>query len=413
MARKIAVWYNLPSGGAKRALHGHLSGLRERGYRVTAFRPPVKQIEFSPIADVVDEEIEVPLDPFDLEPSFYPLRLLAAMKRSERLIESHRKHAQECAQLIDAGGFDLFFANTCKDNHAPTIGRYVKSIPKLLYLQEPHRPLYEPMPRLPWLAMPEEVEKGLSLRNVKARGRFRMEAKGAALMGREELANAKSYDRILVNSYFSREAVLRAYGISASVCYLGIDPGIFENRSLARENMAIGIGTFGPTKNIRLAIQAVGAIPKDRRPRLVWVANMTDPPYFDECVALARSLDVELVPKQMVPDEEVVDLLNRARAMIYAPRLEPFGFAPLEANFCGTPVVGVAEGGVRETVADGVNGLLADHDPVSLGASLQSLLADKDLWQELSEQGEKRARSEFSLSSGVDRLEAEIRRLVP
>ena len=159
MARKIAVWYNLPSGGAKRALHGHLSGLRERGYRVTAFRPPVKQIEFSPIADVVDEEIEVPLDPFDLEPSFYPLRLLAAMKRSERLIESHRKHAQECAQLIDAGGFDLFFANTCKDNHAPTIGRYVKSIPKLLYLQEPHRPLYEPMPRLPWLAMPEEVEK--------------------------------------------------------------------------------------------------------------------------------------------------------------------------------------------------------------------------------------------------------------
>jgi hypothetical protein len=31
---KIAVWYNLPSGGAKRALYYHVRGLVERGHTV-------------------------------------------------------------------------------------------------------------------------------------------------------------------------------------------------------------------------------------------------------------------------------------------------------------------------------------------------------------------------------------------
>jgi len=44
--------------------------------------------------------------------------------------------------------------------------------------------------------------------------------------------------------------------------------------------------------------------------------------------------------------------------MVYSARLEPFGLAPLEANACATPVVAVAEGGVRESIRNGVNGVL-------------------------------------------------------
>ena len=42
--------------------------------------------------------------------------------------------------------------------------------------------------------------------------------------------------------------------------------------------------------------------------------------------------------------------IHSTAAMLYAPRLEPFGLAPLEANACGLPVIAVPEGGVRETV---------------------------------------------------------------
>ena len=67
-------------------------------------------------------------------------------------------------------------------------------------------------------------------------------------------------------------------------------------------------------------------------------------------------------------DQELVSPLSRAKFMIYAPRLKPFGFAPLEANSCGTSVIALAEGGVRETVKDGINGhLVEDADPAIFG----------------------------------------------
>jgi len=55
------------------------------------------------------------------------------------------------------------------------------------------------------------------------------------------------------------------------------------------------------------------------------------------------------------------------------PRLEPFGFAPLEANACGFPVVAVAEEGIRGTVVDGVNGLLVEDHPDAIAHAIQRL----------------------------------------
>jgi glycosyltransferase involved in cell wall biosynthesis len=108
----------------------------------------------------------------------------------------------------------------------------------------------------------------------------------------------------------------------------------------------------------------------------------------------------------------MVDILNRARVMLYAPRLEPFGYAPLEANACGLPVIAVAEGGVRETVEDGVNGLLVENDPPCMAAAIERLMADDPLHQRLSEGAAERAGSKWSLGPSIDRLDARLRALV-
>jgi glycosyltransferase involved in cell wall biosynthesis len=61
--------------------------------------------------------------------------------------------------------------------------------------------------------------------------------------------------------------------------------------------------------------------------------------------------------------------------MVYSARLEPFGLAPLEANACATPVVAVAEGGVRESIGNGVNGvLISERRPEQIGQELLSFL---------------------------------------
>ena len=60
----------------------------------------------------------------------------------------------------------------------------------------------------------------------------------------------------------------------------------------------------------------------------------------------------------LISDEELVLLYNKAKMVVYAPYCEPFGLVPLESMSCGTPVVGVGDGGVKETVINGKTGIL-------------------------------------------------------
>src|SRR5438132_9190387 len=124
-----------------------------------------------------------------------------------------------------------------------------------------------------------------------------------------------------------------------------------------------------------------------------------------EMQQLAATRAVELAVKSMATDAELVDLLNRAAAFVYTPRLEPFGYAPLEANACGTPVVAVAEGGVRETVLDGVNGLLVDSRPTAMAAAIDRLIHDPDYARELGQNGARLVRERWSVSAATERLE--------
>ena len=88
-----------------------------------------------------------------------------------------------------------------------------------------------------------------------------------------------------------------------------------------------------------------------------------------------------------------------------ASRLEPFGFAPLEANACGLPVVGVAEGGIRETVQDGVNGFLVDPEAESIACAANRLLQNPVLARQMGEKAAVNVQRTWNVERSVDRLE--------
>ena len=74
-------------------------------------------------------------------------------------------------------------------------------------------------------------------------------------------------------------------------------------------------------------------------------------------------------------DEEIRELYRGARALLL-PGEEDFGIAPVEALACGRPVVGLARGGVTETVSDGVTGVLVDEPTVEAFAAGIARAAD-------------------------------------
>lgn len=61
-------------------------------------------------------------------------------------------------------------------------------------------------------------------------------------------------------------------------------------------------------------------------------------------------------------DEELRKLIQEATATIYVPVDEDFGMSPIESMSCGTPVIGVNDGGLKETILDGKTGILIHPD---------------------------------------------------
>ena len=57
-----------------------------------------------------------------------------------------------------------------------------------------------------------------------------------------------------------------------------------------------------------------------------------------------------------VGDKELKEYVGRCIASIYIPINEDFGMTPLESMSAGKPCIGVYEGGLKETIIDGVNG---------------------------------------------------------
>jgi glycosyltransferase involved in cell wall biosynthesis len=322
-------------------------------------------------------------------------------------LEAMDEHCKKCAEEINPGGFDLLFGNACCYYRVASIARYVE-IPTILYLQEPFRALYEALPKLPWLALdPLPGRKVFSYWRSLRFVTNLIDVQALRVQAREERRSAEAFDRILVNSLYSRESVFRAYGLDSRVCYLGIDTGLFKDMGFQRENFVIGVGAFTWEKNIDFILRSLAKIRK-HRPKLVWVGNVASDPYLRELVLLAQELNVSFEAKIRIDDEELVQLLNRAKIMVYAPHLEPFGLAPLEANACGLPVVAVAEGGVRETVVDGVNGILVAHDHDCFASAVEQLRQDEQYWQRLSGQSRCLVEQRWSLEAAIDRLETQF-----
>ena len=403
---RIAVWHNLPSGGGQRALYDHVRGLVKAGHEVEIFSPPTADRTILDINALAPYR-EVPLRPARFSRGDVPAWLRRAVPELPMAIPAFSlsamdEHCRLVSKKVNAGGFDVLLSGPCMEFSAPPIARYA-SIPTVLYLQEPHRLLYE-APNIWGRPLP-----ALSPRTVVFRAADLLEVGNARRQVREERANAAAFGTILVNSFFSAESVARAYDLPSRVCYLGVDPSLWhlEHRH-PQPGPVVGVGAVVPHKRIDFVLEALGAA--GYRRRLSWVGNDADPEYAAKLREQADKLGIELTLHLALAHGEMLEVLAEAALLAYAPRLEPFGYAPLECGAAGIPTVAVAEGGVRETVIDGVNGLLVRRDPIEMGSAIRALLEDEPLRRSLGEGARQVVAERWSLEAATRRLEAELLR---
>ncbi|NNC87285.1 MAG: glycosyltransferase family 4 protein [Akkermansiaceae bacterium] len=406
---KIAIWHNLPSGGGKRALFNQVRGLAERGHHVEIWCPENSDRDFLPL-DGIAKEHRLPLH--EGEPATGRLDLARAWSETRGILhdlEALSRHCRACAAEINEGGFDVVLSHSSKLFYMHPLAQFLR-IPAAIYLHEVYRELYEARPRLVWQAMGRNGHPGWSPRGV---SRFLADAVrtyGFRVQAREERAAAAQFEMILVNSLFSRESVVRTYGLDAEVCYLGIDTDRFTPGEGTREDYVLGVGGLYAPKGAHLAIEALALLPPEQRMPLRWLGNFSDPAYLASCRALADEKGVAFDFREMASEAELLEAMQRARLVVFPAVLEPFGYVPLEANACGTPVVAVAEGGLRETVKNDVNGILsASRDPGGLARAIERVIGDEQRYARLCASAREEVLKHWGWSEAIDRLEAFLR----
>jgi len=303
---------------------------------------------------------------------------------------------------------DIVLAHPCQFFRVPAIAQHL-DMPSVLYLQEPNRWLYEAtFDDFPWavdaahrILRPSSILKFVEELTRVEQSRIQVGA---------ETAWIHAFDEVLVNSSFTRESVLRAYGRLSRVSPLGIDTERFrlqERPEHARGNV-LSVGALVVEKNAEFLVRAVAAAGPAVR-RFTWVANYVNDRYRRVVEGAATEAGISLDLRCSVSDDDLLRSCAEADVFVYAPRLEPFGLAPLEANATGLPAVAVAEGGVRETIVDGVNGTVVEHDEAAFGAAVAALLDDIGHARALGASAREHVVERWPLTRSIESVEANLR----
>jgi glycosyltransferase involved in cell wall biosynthesis len=174
---------------------------------------------------------------------------------------------------------------------------------------------------------------------------------------------AQRVDRYVANSHLTASRVRRYLGREASVLHPPVEVHRFAPGTVGESYVVLG--ELMAHKRIGVAIDAFNRL---GRPLLV----VGDGP---ELRRLRRMAGPTVSFTGRVSDARVAELLAAARALV-VPASEEFGIAAVEALAAGRPVIALAEGGVLESVTEGVTGAFYESNDA---AALAEIVAGFDV----------------------------------
>jgi glycosyltransferase involved in cell wall biosynthesis len=166
----------------------------------------------------------------------------------------------------------------------------------------------------------------------------------------------RKMDVIVTNSTNVQKRISRYLGLSSTVVHPPCNLDTFTWQQ--PEGFFLSMARLDPLKRVDVIVEAFKKMPDKR---LIVVSGGTE---LDRIRQLAEGSD-NIDIRGWVTEEVLHRLLATCLATIYIPKDEDFGMSPVESMAAGKPVIGVAEGGLLETVVQGETGMLIPADAMT------------------------------------------------
>ena len=389
---RIALYHSVPLGGAKRIIFDQVKRLNTE-HEITLYSLNNLENQFCDLRPIVKESFFFPFIPTGLFQS--PFGRINQAIRSYDLYRL-KNLSKIIANHINRIKYDVAYVHPCQFTGTPWLLQFL-NVPSVNYCQEYNRFLHEKIQSRPyfytssWKYFLDDIDifsryYRFNLRSIERNG-------------------LKHANCILVNSQFIRQEIDRLYKLNASVCYLGIDSDLFTNLRQKKHNIVLSVGMLTPSKGFDFIIEGLSHIPDHHRPTLLIVSARQQPDERNYLVQLANTHKVRLRILSTVDNTTLVKIYNQAKLTIYTPYREPFGLVPLESMACGTPVIGIDEGGIKETIQDGITGRLVSRDPTELASKTLELILQPELISNMGRAGRDYILQEWTWDKRIKLLE--------
>jgi glycosyltransferase involved in cell wall biosynthesis len=170
---------------------------------------------------------------------------------------------------------------------------------------------------------------------------------------RQELLAA---DLVITNSFNTQQRLKHYIGLDSEVIFPGVHVERF--RYLRTEDFFLSYSRLEETKRIPMIVEAFAQMPDKKLvicssgPLQSWVESQIE----------SRGLK-NITFEGMVTDQRLAELVGSCLAGIVIPVNEDAGITQVELMAAGKPVIGVNEGGLKETIIDQQTGILIPENP--------------------------------------------------
>lgn len=162
-----------------------------------------------------------------------------------------------------------------------------------------------------------------------------------------------------------------------SLVYNGVDMDRYRPGAKSEEPLLLFLGRLRHYKSVDTAIRAMPSLVQSYPDLQFSIAGSG--PAENSLRRLASDLNVSerIRFHGHVTEQAKLALLQQAHVVVNPSMREGWGLTVLEANACGTPVVGADVPGLQDSIRHGVTGLLFPHgEPLALANAVESLLGD-------------------------------------